>query len=89
MLGMTWQLQEAKNKFSEVVETSLVKGPQIISRRGKDTAVLMSFADYEKLSGKKKTLKEVLMSTNFDELDLENVRDRSTVASATETDFSL
>jgi antitoxin Phd len=84
---MTWQLQEAKNKFSEVVETSITKGPQIISRRGKDTAVLISLADYQRLSGKKKDLKKALMNSGFDKLDLENIRDRSTTGRATETNF--
>lgn len=50
---MTWQLQDAKNRLSEVVDTSLSKGPQIISRRGKNTAVVLSYVDYKKLAKKK------------------------------------
>ncbi|WP_374685516.1 type II toxin-antitoxin system prevent-host-death family antitoxin [Promineifilum sp.] len=30
----TWQLHEAKNKFSQVVENALTDGPQVLSRRG-------------------------------------------------------
>ncbi len=55
---MTWQLQEAKNKFSEVVDTSLTKGPQIISRRGKNTAVVMSYAEYQNLTKPLQTFKQ-------------------------------
>ncbi|MDO9121563.1 MAG: type II toxin-antitoxin system Phd/YefM family antitoxin [Anaerolineaceae bacterium] len=44
-----WQLQDAKNKFSEVVNQALSKGPQLITRRGEKTAVLLSYAEYEKL----------------------------------------
>jgi antitoxin Phd len=44
-----WQLQDAKNKFSEVVNLALAKGPQLITRRGEKTAVLISFVEYEKL----------------------------------------
>jgi antitoxin Phd len=44
-----WQLQDAKNKFSEVVNLALSKGPQLITRRGEKTAVLLSYAEYEKL----------------------------------------
>ncbi len=44
-----WQLQDAKNKFSEVVNQALSKGPQLITRRGEKTVVLLSFVDYEKL----------------------------------------
>lgn len=31
----TWQLHEAKNKFSQVVENALTDGPQVLSRRGR------------------------------------------------------
>lgn len=44
-----WQLQEAKNRFSEVINLALTKGPQLITRRGEKTAVLVSYAEYEKL----------------------------------------
>jgi antitoxin Phd len=82
---MTWQLQDAKNRLSELVETSLSKGPQIISRRGKDTAVLMSFEDYTRYTGPKRDLKKTLMSTGFDTLDLK--RDKSTTGRATPINF--
>ena len=81
---MTWQLQEAKNKLSEVVETTLSDGPQIISRRGKNTVVLMSYDEYKRLT-KKKTIKEVLMSSDLSSLDLQ--RDKSTEGRATPIDF--
>lgn len=44
-----WQLQDAKNKFSEVINLALSKGPQLITRRGEKTAVLLSYVEYEKL----------------------------------------
>ena len=44
-----WQLQEAKNRFSEVINLALTNGPQLVTRRGERTAVLLSYADYEKL----------------------------------------
>ena len=44
-----WQLQDAKNKFSEVINLALSKGPQLITRRGEKTAVLLSYIEYEKL----------------------------------------
>lgn len=68
---MTWQLQDAKNKLSEVVQSSIDKGPQIISRYGKETAVVVSFADYQKWTAPKKSLKEFLKSgPRLDLLDL-------------------
>ena len=39
----SWALQDAKNRLSEVVERALHDGPQTITRRGKDTAVLLDF----------------------------------------------
>ncbi len=44
-----WQLQEAKNKLSEVINLALSVGPQLITRRGEKAAVLLSYRDYEKL----------------------------------------
>ncbi|HEV2403340.1 MAG TPA: type II toxin-antitoxin system Phd/YefM family antitoxin [Candidatus Saccharimonadales bacterium] len=82
---MTWQLQEAKNKFSEVVDTSIRKGPQIISRRGHNTAVVISFKDYQRYISSRNGLKRTLQSTGFDQLDL--ARDKSTTGRG--TDFVL
>jgi prevent-host-death family protein len=44
-----WQFQEAKNKLSEVVNRALKRGAQIITRRGEEVAVVLSFSDYQKL----------------------------------------
>lgn len=85
--SMIWQLQIAKNKLSEVVETSLTQGAQIISRRGKATAVIMSYKKYIDLTKPKKDLKHLLLHSGFHELDL--TRDRSTGGRATETTFGF
>ncbi|HUD07400.1 MAG TPA: type II toxin-antitoxin system Phd/YefM family antitoxin [Candidatus Saccharimonadales bacterium] len=79
---MTWQLQDAKNRLSEVVDTSLSKGPQIISRRGLNTAVLISYEDYQKLTKPTKNLKQLLHNSGFHELDL--TRDKSSTGRASE-----
>jgi prevent-host-death family protein len=50
----TWQLQEAKNKLSEVIDEALHSGPQIITRHGRDTAVLISVDEFNKMRSKKK-----------------------------------
>jgi antitoxin Phd len=42
-----WQLQEAKNKFSQVVTEAIVDGPQIITRHGVAVAVLLSYQEYK------------------------------------------
>ena len=46
----SWQLQEAKNKFSRVVEDAQNEGPQIITKHGIEVAIVLSFADYQKMA---------------------------------------
>lgn len=46
----TWQLQHAKNRFSELVEAALREGPQEITRHGKPVAVVLSRDEYERLA---------------------------------------
>ena len=58
---MVWKLADAKNKFSQVVDMALEKGPQKITRRTKAVAV-MAWEDFERLSGKKPGFKEFLMN---------------------------
>lgn len=72
---MTWNLAEAKNRLTEVVNLALTEGPQTITRR-KDTVIVLSAETYAKLTGKKLDFKEYLLQgTGLDELDL--TRDQS------------
>lgn len=50
-----WQLQEAKAKLSEVIATAKTQGPQIITQRGVNTAVIVPFDDWEKVQAKAPT----------------------------------
>jgi prevent-host-death family protein len=45
-----WQLQEAKNRFSELVERAVTSGAQVITKHGRPVAVLISTDEYEKLA---------------------------------------
>ena len=45
-----WQLQEAKNRLSQVVDSAIHDGPQTITLRGKPAAVVVSFEEYRKLA---------------------------------------
>ncbi|MBK7001173.1 MAG: type II toxin-antitoxin system Phd/YefM family antitoxin [Rhodoferax sp.] len=47
----TWQLQEAKSRFGELVEMTLTQGPQMVTRHGSDAVVLLSALDYQQLTG--------------------------------------
>ena len=46
---MAWQLQEAKQKFSELVRKTLSEGPQTVSRHGEEVVVLLSIDTYRRL----------------------------------------
>jgi len=57
-----WQLQEAKARFSALVEACLKEGPQIVTRRGTATAVLVPFDEWERLRSRRPSLKELLLA---------------------------
>jgi antitoxin Phd len=57
-----WQLQRAKSHFSELIDAVLEKGPQVVTRRGMDAAVVVSIDEWRKLKNEKHaTWKEVLL----------------------------
>ena len=70
---MTWTLAQAKDQLSEVVRRAAHSGPQVISVRGEEAAVVLSKADFEHLQAPNgpSTLKELLASMNWDGVDLE------------------
>ncbi len=59
---MDWQLQDAKNRFSEVVSKARREGPQTVTLRGDRAAVVVSAEDYDRLTGAKATLADHLLS---------------------------
>jgi len=65
-----WQLQEAKAMFSEVIKASALK-PQIITVHGKETAVILSYEEYKKLSSPRQTLYEFFQNSPFRDVELE------------------
>jgi prevent-host-death family protein len=72
---MTWNLAEAKNRLSEVVNLALSEGPQTITRR-KDAVIVISAERYAELTGQRQSFKEFLMGgPSLEGLDL--VRDQS------------
>lgn len=70
----TWQLQEAKGKFSEVVKRALSEGPQGITVRGESVAVLISRAEYARLANPKPGFVEFMRQSPLVGLDLETER---------------
>lgn len=72
---MTWNLADAKNRLSEVVNLALTEGPQTITRR-QDVVVVISAEMFAELTGQRRDFKEFLMiGPSLEGLDLE--RDKS------------
>lgn len=57
---MTWQLQEAKQRLSEVVRRTIEEGPQVITRHGRASVVVVAADEFEKLKGARRGFKEFL-----------------------------
>lgn len=72
---MTWNLTEAKNNLSELVNRALTEGPQRITRRN-DMVIVITEAEYNHLCRQKPRFKDTLVEgPSFEGLDL--TRDRS------------
>lgn len=59
---MEWQLQDAKNQFSKVVQKARNEGPQEITVRGERTAIVLSARDYDALRAGRPTLVDDLLA---------------------------
>jgi len=59
----TWPVQDAKSRFSELLDACISEGPQMISRRGTETAVLVPIAEWRRLhSAARPSLKSLLLT---------------------------
>ncbi|MGC2245489.1 MAG: type II toxin-antitoxin system Phd/YefM family antitoxin [Terriglobales bacterium] len=67
----SWQLQDAKARFSELLDATVKKGPQIVTRRGVETAVVVRIEEWNRLqAAARPNLKDWLLSPEprFDDL---------------------
>ncbi len=72
----SWPVNDAKARFSELLETTLAEGPQIVTKRGVETAVIVPIEQSRRMQERARpTLKELLLAPEprF-ELDLSNRR---------------
>jgi len=58
-----WQLQEAKSKFSELIDKTLSNGVQYVTRRGKKAVVVMPIDEYERLTQRAERISEFLLTS--------------------------
>lgn len=72
-----WQLQEAKNKFSEVVRKATEEGPQTITKHGKESVVILSVEDYKKMEQPDTSLVEFFQQSPLASVELNLERDKS------------
>lgn len=73
---MSWQLQEAKNKLSQVVKQAREVGPQVITVHGKETAVVISADDYRTLTHQKESLLEFFQNSPLKGVELDTARSK-------------
>jgi prevent-host-death family protein len=73
-----WQMQDAKAKFAEVVRRAGREGPQIVTYRGADAAVVLSIEEFRRLSAAKPNFLEHLLSgPKWDDETIDLINDRS------------
>lgn len=72
-----WQLQDAKNRFSEVVRKATEEGPQTVTKHGKASVVVLSIEDYRKLEQPNTSLAEFVQSSPLAVVELDLDRDKS------------
>lgn len=65
MANNHWAVQDAKAKFSELLNACLQQGPQVVTKRGHETAVLITIKEWNTLKQlAKPSLKSLLLSEN-------------------------
>ena len=74
-----WQLQEAKNRLSEVVRKASDEGPQVITLRGDDAVVVVAADEYARLTRKPKgSLVDFLRKSPLGAVELDLARSSDT-----------
>ena len=72
-MSTAWQVQEAKNRFSEVIRRAIEEGPQSVTRHGREVVVVVDAAEYRRLTHPT-DFKEFLRSAPLEDVDLERSR---------------
>lgn len=79
-----WPAQDAKARFSELLDACINEGPQVVSRRGTETAVLVPIEEWRQLQrATRRSLKELLLVDTARTEALVPARTRNATASAT------
>ena len=71
-----WQVQEAKQRFSELIRNAQSEGAQFVTKHGAEVAVVLDIGEYRRLRGQSSDFKEYLREGPYiDDLDVERVRE--------------
>jgi len=71
-----WSLQDAKNKFSQMVKEAQKTGPQVVTKRGIETVIVLSMNDFKKLTKPKTNLVEFFRKSPLHGIDLDVKRSK-------------
>ncbi len=72
----TWQLQDAKSKFSQLVENAMSDEPQFVTKHGKNAVVVLSFEDFKKITKPKIDLVSFFRRSPLTESELDISRNK-------------
>jgi prevent-host-death family protein len=76
---MSWQLQEAKARLSELIKKAQAEGPQEITVRGEPAAIVLSRADYDRLIRPMPSFLELMRSAPLVGVELEITREQTSL----------
>ncbi len=76
-MNAVWQIQDAKNKLSEVITRALTQGPQVITKHGEKAVVVVAYTEYEKLRKSQGKLSDFFRASPLAGIDLDLSRDKS------------
>ncbi len=74
MKNNTWQLQEAKSQFGQLVEDAMHKEPQIVTKHGDKAVVVLSFEEYSRIMKSKEGLVDFFRDSPLAEAGIEITR---------------
>ena len=74
-----WQLQEAKNKFSQVVDDAIRDGPQIITRRGVEVVIVIAYEQFQKMTASDQKMSDFFRNSPLKSEELDLSRDKSVI----------
>jgi len=74
MIENQWQLQEAKNRFSNLVDKAQNQGPQIVTKYGREAVVVLSIEEYKKLIKPPKSFVEFFQNSPLADTELNLTR---------------